>query len=161
MDSCEKQKKWLTPSRERWILLLVTALVILAGARFILSDPRTGENVHLAFMDDVTFRLPGCTFHEITGMPCPFCGITRSMILVSRGDIAGGFRSHPLGPVVLMVSIFIVLASPFALMRKSQDEETISHRKMNFSRILTYAVFVVIVLAWIISLLRHFGCISW
>jgi Protein of unknown function (DUF2752) len=41
-----------------------------------------------------------CVFHWLTGSPCPFCGLTRSLSFLAHGrwDLAVSF--HPLGPLV-------------------------------------------------------------
>ncbi len=43
-----------------------------------------------------------CTFLEFTGLPCMFCGLTRSMQALLRGDMAASLRWHALGPVVFI-----------------------------------------------------------
>jgi Protein of unknown function (DUF2752) len=47
-----------------------------------------------------------CGFHWLTGKLCPFCGLTRSLSFLARGEwqIAIGF--HPLGPLVF--GLFLV-----------------------------------------------------
>ncbi|MFQ5790743.1 MAG: DUF2752 domain-containing protein [Acidobacteriota bacterium] len=46
--------------------------------------------------------LPGlCVLRETTGIPCPGCGLSRSLVSVAHGDWYGGFRQHRLGAVVL------------------------------------------------------------
>lgn len=42
-----------------------------------------------------------CLFHEITGMSCFTCGLTRSLQAVCRGDLQAAVRFHLLGPLVL------------------------------------------------------------
>lgn len=49
-----------------------------------------------------------CIIHNITGLPCPGCGMTRAYLALLRGDLAGAFYYHPLfwmvpfGAVVLI-----------------------------------------------------------
>jgi hypothetical protein len=38
-----------------------------------------------------------CLFKEVTGIPCPSCGATRSLMLLMRGDVRGAFLMNPLG----------------------------------------------------------------
>jgi hypothetical protein len=41
-------------------------------------------------------RLPGlCMFRNITGRPCPGCGLTRGLVAGMHGDLAGAGRLHP------------------------------------------------------------------
>jgi len=47
-----------------------------------------------------TMGIELCPMKASCGLPCPGCGVTRSMIHCSRGDFGGAFRHHPLGPAV-------------------------------------------------------------
>jgi len=44
--------------------------------------------------------LPHCLVHQLTGHPCPTCGMTRSFIAMSRGDLGAALLWHPLGPAL-------------------------------------------------------------
>lgn len=46
-----------------------------------------------------------CPFRLVTGLPCPFCGMTRSLLALGRGDPAASVALHPLGPVVAVLAI--------------------------------------------------------
>lgn len=41
-----------------------------------------------------------CLFHNMTGLPCPGCGITRSVVCCGHLRFADSMAYHPLGPVV-------------------------------------------------------------
>ncbi len=45
--------------------------------------------------------LPGCTFHHLTGLNCPGCGMTRAAHAALHGEIATAFRFNPVGMVLL------------------------------------------------------------
>ena len=47
-----------------------------------------------------------CTFHRHTALNCPFCGTSRSMVVLFDGRIRDSLRFHPLG---------VCIASAFAL----------------------------------------------
>ena len=40
--------------------------------------------------------LPACPLHELTGVPCPFCGSTRAFAALARLDFIGALRLNPL-----------------------------------------------------------------
>jgi hypothetical protein len=40
-----------------------------------------------------------CLMYNLTGVPCPGCGMTRSCALLARGDVHDSLRFHPLGVV--------------------------------------------------------------
>jgi hypothetical protein len=56
--------------------------------------------------DDVTL----CPFRLVTGLPCPFCGLTRSMFALGRGDIDGSVHFSPIGPLVALVAALLAFA---------------------------------------------------
>jgi hypothetical protein len=41
-----------------------------------------------------------CPLLTFTGIPCPFCGLTRSLLCLLHGEVAQAFWYHPFGPVV-------------------------------------------------------------
>lgn len=45
--------------------------------------------------------LPVCWLHSTTGVPCPGCGLSRSISAAVRGDLARAVRLHPFGPVAV------------------------------------------------------------
>lgn len=50
-----------------------------------------------------------CPFRLVTGLPCPFCGMTRSLLALGRGDVAASVALHPLGPVVALLAVLGLL----------------------------------------------------
>ena len=44
--------------------------------------------------------LPLCQFRVWTGLPCPGCGLTRSLIGVGHLDLDRAWTFHPLGPLL-------------------------------------------------------------
>ncbi len=41
-----------------------------------------------------------CLFQNVSGLPCPGCGITRSLVCCAHGLFGQAIRFHPLGPPV-------------------------------------------------------------
>lgn len=37
-----------------------------------------------------------CTFHTLTGYPCPTCGVTRGFLALGEGDVLAALRMNPL-----------------------------------------------------------------
>lgn len=42
-----------------------------------------------------------CLMRGATGLPCPGCGITRSLAAVASGSFEAAFTAHPLGPILV------------------------------------------------------------
>ena len=53
---------------------------------------------------------PDCVFKGLTGIPCPTCGSTRSVVHLARGDILSALTMNPLTTLCLIAAIgyFIV-----------------------------------------------------
>ena len=52
-----------------------------------------------------------CVFHEITGLPCPGCGLTRGMTAFARGDVQLALRWHPFTPVFALGLVLMVVVT--------------------------------------------------
>jgi hypothetical protein len=42
-----------------------------------------------------------CLLRNTTGMPCPGCGLTRSVVHAVHGDWKGSFQYHRMGPIIV------------------------------------------------------------
>lgn len=88
----------------------LVALVILLVA--LLLDPH-GRGGHAAMLG---LSIPTtCGFRLLTGMPCPSCGMTRSVCLTVRGQLGSAFGLHPLGPVFTLAMVLQVAFSLLSL----------------------------------------------
>lgn len=50
-------------------------------------------------------RFPACAFHQMTGLWCPGCGLTRATHHLLRGDLVGALGSNIFTPFVLIAII--------------------------------------------------------
>jgi len=85
-------------TRTRRIVLGGFALVAIAGTILLACSPRLR---HLVAEDG-----PACLFRQMTGLPCPYCGMTHACIGALAGDVAGAFAAHPLWPLVIAVHLW-------------------------------------------------------
>jgi hypothetical protein len=94
-----------------------------------------------------------CGFHEITGLPCPSCGMTRALFAAANGRFKEAFAFHPLG---LLLFVFgIALSLVFAL-------EAVMNRKLltydgRVVRILLILFLALMLLLWVVRLCIIFG----
>ena len=60
-----------------------------------------------------------CTFLALTGLPCPGCGLTRSVLALAHGHVADSVRWHPFGPLLAagLVAALVAAAMPGAVRR--------------------------------------------
>jgi hypothetical protein len=77
------------------------------GLAWLVCDA-TPESVHmLGWHVDL-----GCGMRQAFGIPCPGCGMTRSVLLTLHGDVGAALAVNPVGPV--FVAGLLLLASAFA-----------------------------------------------
>jgi hypothetical protein len=50
----------------------------------------------------VPLPLWSCPIRQLTGVPCPTCYLTRSVLAVLRGDLPGAVRLHAFGPPLVL-----------------------------------------------------------
>ena len=51
-----------------------------------------------------------CPFRLITGLPCPLCGLTHGLHVLSRGDWSAAFQAHPLVVPFLALLLYVAAA---------------------------------------------------
>ncbi len=56
---------------------------------------------------------PSCAFKALTGVPCPTCGSTRSIVYLSHGDLAPAFFMNPLVLAGALAALVYLLYSLF------------------------------------------------
>jgi len=44
-----------------------------------------------------------CVFKQVTGVPCPSCGTTRSVLSILKGDILEGILWNPFGIIIIFI----------------------------------------------------------
>lgn len=63
--------------------------------------------------------LPECSFRQLTGLSCPHCGMTTSLCLLVRGQLALALRANPSG-IVLGGLLLLLLPWCFAVSLKGR-----------------------------------------
>lgn len=53
---------------------------------------------------------PPCLLRSITGLPCPFCGMTRSVTAAVHGDFARSLALTPAGLLAVLTAIVMIAA---------------------------------------------------
>ena len=56
-----------------------------------------------------------CTVLNLTGYPCPFCGLTRGFVSMAEGNLAAAAVACPLAPVLYVVTVLVFAWSALAL----------------------------------------------
>ncbi len=80
-------------NRRRWARRLFLVLAVLFGISFAV-DAQTS-----------TILPQFCIWQNLTGLPCPFCGLTRSLLEISHGRLASALDYHLFGPAVYALGL--------------------------------------------------------
>lgn len=130
------------------LVIFLLCFSILVGC-LILTPPKNDS----PFLRIGNIQLPGmCTFRSLTGIPCPGCGLFRSMVTAVHGKVAKSWEYHRLG---FLTILYILCQFFFRLMAL-----LFSDLKIRFSRLDSYLNKGMILLAvlfgvnWIVTLLE-------
>jgi len=82
---------------------LVTVFTIAA-----LLNPYDADGQALRMGTHRTMGLPPCTFYQLSGLPCPSCGMTTSFALLIRGDILNSLRANAVGTMLAALCLAII-----------------------------------------------------
>jgi hypothetical protein len=64
-----------------------------------------------------------CIFKLMSGLPCPGCGLTRSVVLLMHGDVAGSLYYHPLGLLFVAGAILLAVVDAYGWWQARRDGE--------------------------------------
>jgi hypothetical protein len=84
-----------------------------------------------------------CPFRLVTGIPCPFCGLTRSVFAAGQGLWTVSLEHHVLGPLVLVLAAVLLPLSVNAVVRR---------KPLRWPRSALGALVLVLMAGWAINL---------
>lgn len=96
----------------------------------------------LALIPSEGFNVILCPMQNIFGLPCPACGITRSMSSLLNLDVLHSFQYHPLGIIVLAVIITALI------MNHSDFLNIRVYKKVS----IYHSLFILFIITWLIRL---------
>ena len=97
----------IKPEMSSQCVIFLVCACLLFGA-FVLSPPETRSG-HATLGH---FTLPEvCMFKNLTGLPCPGCGLTRSMTAAIRGNVSLSWIHHRLGLITILYILIQFLLS--------------------------------------------------
>jgi hypothetical protein len=80
------------------IICLLLSGVFVASVLLPLPTSSTEQIGHLPSV---------CLFYNLTGLPCPGCGLTRSFVCIGHGHLRESLHWHPLG--LIIYGVFLLL----------------------------------------------------
>lgn len=123
------------PERRIHLNVFFSAIILFVAAAFVVR--------HQATLDALPHT---CLVKSVGGIPCPGCGVTRSIFAVLNGDPGQACKMNPAGPLLCLSVISQVPIRILALTGKMN-----SKLAMITSRGMTAVILMVLLLNW----LRH------
>jgi hypothetical protein len=103
----------------RMIVFLFGAGYAWLGYHFFKADDHAGMTI--------------CLFKNVTGIPCPSCGVTRSLLLFARGSFLKAIWINPLG---LLVGVLMIVIPIWAATDYVRDKITLAQAYDSLSGLL-------------------------
>ena len=89
--------------------------------------------------------IPPCIFHQVTGLPCPFCGGTRSFAAMAHGNVLGAAQVFPIGPLMFLALVAAVVYCTWAVVTGRRLQLTMDRRLV---QVLTVAALMLLAANW-------------
>lgn len=125
--------------RAQYIALMCLSGVLLTTAR-ILSPSPNGLGTHQQL------GLPPCFFHQMTGIPCPTCGMTTSFAHTVRLHFYDAFIAQPFGLLACLITMALIPLSALMMRRRVPWMKMLTMRGSNT---VMYVLIVLFFAAWV------------
>jgi hypothetical protein len=128
-------------------VIALTVLTLCAGAIVVaacLTPAPDGYGTH------TRLHLPPCAFREVTGLPCPSCGLTTSMAYMARFQFGKAFFANPFGCAGFPVVVFIGILGAFSLVSGASFSRNMERF---FGLKVLYCLALLLILSWGFTLL--------
>jgi hypothetical protein len=103
------------PRLARWVrgmlVLIALGLAAVLGTAVWLN-PYDADGQPRTMATHTQLGLPPCNMVELTGKPCPACGMTTSFSLLAHGDVRNSLRANWAGTVL---ALFVTAVVPWAV----------------------------------------------
>jgi hypothetical protein len=102
------RRRRLLPIWVRLILLVLAGIWLTVFVIGALLNPYYEDGTARRMETHRQLGLPECTFKEITGYPCPSCGMTTSFSLLMHGDVWNSLKANFAGTILATLGLLYV-----------------------------------------------------
>lgn len=121
--------------RAQYLALMSISGVVLTIAR-VLSPSPNGWGTHQQL------GLPPCFFHQMTGIPCPTCGMTTSFAHTVRLHFYDAFIAQPFGLLACLITMALIPLSILMMRRRVPWMKVLTVRGSNTVMYVLIALFL-------------------
>lgn len=125
--------KRVTPRSFAFLVILPVAGFVSVAAAYI-------------YFAQSLFRLPECLIHRIFGLPCPTCGLTRSIYAMIHLRFIQSIAFHPLPILALVLVISVWINSLVNVFILKVD------KKFPFPFVWYYSILAIVIIFWVVEL---------
>lgn len=90
----------MTTNNKRKIWGIIGALLVLIIPYVVM---RQNQNAHLEAAQSY------CPFKMLTGLPCPGCGMTKSLVFLYEGNLTKSISYHLFGPFIFLLAVATIV----------------------------------------------------
>ena len=99
-----------------------------------------------------------CGFKNLTGLPCPGCGLTHSFCALGKGNLFGALAFNALGPLLFLALALIWVRAALVLTGKSDPVAAIDRMTIRFklvrNLVVAFGVFGVVRILYLVLVVR-------
>ncbi|CAN5226799.1 DUF2752 domain-containing protein [soil metagenome] len=115
---------------------------ILAAAGIVVGTTAASA---VAYFNPTTAGIfPQCPLHQMTGLNCPGCGLTRGFHALFNGDILGALHFNALIPVYIFLFSYIALTMVLIVFRGRGLSTNLFHPKLVYGFLILSLIFGVV-----------------
>src|SRR5262249_43562376 len=99
------------PRLHRWVRVALAAMLVGLVTVFVIAwrlDPYRAGGSARRVEAHQQLGLPPCSFLDVTGVPCPACGMTTSFALLVRADVPASLRANWVGTLLAAFCLCLV-----------------------------------------------------
>lgn len=104
--------------RLAWAALFLVPTAVLVTAAILTPSP-LGHGTHMQL------GLPPCGFLEITGYPCPGCGLTTAFANMAHFNVVGAAHANPFGIPLFLATIGMIPVAFVGMLRGTHVMDTL------------------------------------
>jgi len=104
-----------------------------------------------------TGEIRACLFKNITGIPCPSCGVTRSVSSIISGNIFEALSLNPFGFLVIVLLVVLPLWIGIDLLRRKESFFLLYQRaeKVIQQKQVAIPLILLVLFNWIWNIVKH------
>ncbi|MFH1873590.1 MAG: DUF2752 domain-containing protein [Pseudomonadota bacterium] len=104
---------------------------------------------YLLFLSPQILHLPFCAVRSFLDFDCPGCGLTRSIVFLSHGQIRASIDFHPLGVVIAVWLVYLFVRQLFAVVLKKSFPNLFSPKGRD---IILFGFLIAMFVQWLVKI---------